>query len=112
MRYLSGVTTSQGEECSYITDNTYSKREILRMEEVIWGALGFQLTVPTPRTFLRRFIKASAADWPPSSIWRSALTPYQHLSRHRECPNRCTMSGIPYGARWAALAQHTGRPDV
>ena len=61
---------SQGEECSYITDNTYSKREILQMEEVIWGALSFQLTVPTPRTFLRRFIKASAADWPPSSIWR------------------------------------------
>ncbi len=70
----------QGEEYSYITDNTYSKREILRMEEIIWGALKFELTVPTPRTFLRRFIKASAADWPPSSIWRCALLPLQRAS--------------------------------
>lgn len=45
------------------------------MEEIIWGALKFELTVPTPRTFLRRFIKASAADWPPSSIWRYGLVP-------------------------------------
>ncbi|CAL5221024.1 g3142 [Coccomyxa viridis] len=59
-----------GEEYSCITDNTYSKRDILRMEETIWGALNFELSVPTPRTFLRSFIQASAADWPPLSIWR------------------------------------------
>ena len=40
------------------------------MEEVVWGALNFELTVPTQRTFLRRFLKASAADWPPSHVWR------------------------------------------
>ena len=60
----------QGEEYSYITDNTYSKQEILQMEEIVWGALNFELTVPTQRTFLRRFLKASAADWPPSHVWR------------------------------------------
>ena len=64
---------SQGDEYSYITDNTYSKREILRMEELIWGALSFELTVPTSRTFLRRFLKASAADWANNNhVWRLA----------------------------------------
>ena len=101
----------QGEEYSYITDNTYSKREILQMEEIIWGALKFELTVPTPRTFLRRFIKASAADWPPSSIWRYALIPSQRTTADYDRTNCCTVSGIPCGVRWSALAHYPSRPD-
>ena len=60
--------------------NTYSKREILRMELSILKALKYKLAVPTPCIFLHRFIKASTADWPPFSIWRCrhmTLTAYQ-----------------------------------
>lgn len=64
--------TAQVDEFCYITDNTYDRRQILGMEEAVLGALRFELTVPTPRVFLRRFLKASAADWPPSGIWRCA----------------------------------------
>ena len=70
----------QGEQCSYITDNTYSKREILRMELSILKALKYKLAVPTPCIFLHRFIKASTADWPPFSIWRCRHMPSQHIS--------------------------------
>ena len=43
------------------------------MEELIWGVLNFELTVPTSRTFLRRFLKASAADWATNNhVWRLA----------------------------------------
>lgn len=70
----------QGDDFSYITDNTYSKREILAMEEVVWGGLNFELTVPTARTFLRRFLKASAADWPPSHVWRWGFLYFTHLT--------------------------------
>lgn len=60
----------QVEEFCYITDNTYTKKEILGMEDNVLDALRFELTVPTPRIFLRRFLKASAADWPSCGIWR------------------------------------------
>jgi hypothetical protein len=60
------------EEFVYITDSTYDRAQILAMEEAVLGALRFELTVPTPRVFLRRFLKASAADWPATGIWRRA----------------------------------------
>jgi cyclin A len=65
----------QVREFSYITDNTYTKDEIKIMERWIWRALRFELTAPTARLFLRRFVKASAADWPESKIWRCARAP-------------------------------------
>ncbi|KAL4199437.1 hypothetical protein AMTRI_Chr03g51110 [Amborella trichopoda] len=43
----------------YTTDNTYSKEEVLNMETRILNYLKFQLTVPTTKTFLRRFLRAS-----------------------------------------------------
>ena len=60
----------QVDEFCYITDNTYSRKEILGMEDCVLDSLRFELTVPTPRLFLRRFLKASAADWPSCGIWQ------------------------------------------
>ncbi|CAL8471815.1 g11357 [Coccomyxa elongata] len=65
------IYAPQVEEFCYITDNTYTKKEILGMEDNVLDALRFELTVPTPRIFLRRFLKASAADWPSCGIWQS-----------------------------------------
>ncbi|URD76686.1 cyclin A [Musa troglodytarum] len=50
------------EEFCFITDNTYSKAEVLNMESQVLGFLGFQLSVPTAKTFLRRFLRAAHAS--------------------------------------------------
>ncbi|XP_029126017.1 cyclin-A3-4 isoform X1 [Cajanus cajan] len=43
------------EDFCYITDNTYSKEEVVTMEADILKALKFELGGPTVKTFLRRF---------------------------------------------------------
>ncbi|XP_972623.2 G2/mitotic-specific cyclin-A [Tribolium castaneum] len=39
-------------EFVYITDDTYDKHQMIRMEQLILRVLGFDLSVPTPLTFL------------------------------------------------------------
>ncbi|XP_058724829.1 cyclin-A2-2-like isoform X2 [Vicia villosa] len=51
------------EEFVTITDNTYSKKEILKMEKEVLNVLQFQLSVPTIKTFLRRFIHAAQSSY-------------------------------------------------
>lgn len=43
----------------YVTDDTYSKAQILQMEKSIFKALEFNLAKPLPIHFLRRFAKAA-----------------------------------------------------
>ncbi|BAT82616.1 putative cyclin-A3-1 isoform X2 [Vigna umbellata] len=45
------------EDFCYITDNTYSKEEVVNMEAEILKALRFELGGPTVKTFLRRFCR-------------------------------------------------------
>ncbi|KAL6873614.1 hypothetical protein ACP4OV_013696 [Aristida adscensionis] len=49
------------EEFCFITDNTYSKSQVLKMECQVVNDLGFHLSVPTTKTFLRRFLRAAQA---------------------------------------------------
>ncbi|CAL5206373.1 unnamed protein product [Lathyrus oleraceus] len=51
------------EEFVTITDNTYSKKEMLKMEKEVLNVLQFQLSVPTIKTFLRRFIQAAQSSY-------------------------------------------------
>ncbi|XVF88196.1 hypothetical protein PTKIN_Ptkin19aG0030800 [Pterospermum kingtungense] len=51
------------EEFCFITDNTYTKGEVLKMESKVLNFLYFQLSVPTTKTFLRRFIQAAQATY-------------------------------------------------
>ena len=44
-------------EFSYITDNTYSKEQLVAMEEEVLKKLKYELTVPTAKTFLRRLLQ-------------------------------------------------------
>jgi cyclin B len=46
----------------YITDRAYTRAQILAMESLVLNTLGFELTVPTPVCFLKRFIKAAKVD--------------------------------------------------
>lgn len=39
-------------EFVYITDNTYSKKQVLRMEQLILKVLSFDLASPTPIMFI------------------------------------------------------------
>lgn len=47
------------EEFCFITDNTYTSLEVLKMESQVLNLLHFQLSVPTIKTFLRRFVQAA-----------------------------------------------------
>ncbi|KAI4337847.1 hypothetical protein L6164_016216 [Bauhinia variegata] len=47
------------EDFCYVTDNTYSKKEVLQMESAVLKYLKFELTAPTVRCFLRRFVSVA-----------------------------------------------------
>ncbi|KAK6119466.1 hypothetical protein DH2020_046794 [Rehmannia glutinosa] len=63
------------EEFCFITDNTYTKEEVVKMESCVLNLLGFQLSVPTTKKFLRRFIQAAQVSYKflPSLIAASAV---------------------------------------
>lgn len=46
----------------YITDNTYDQQQLVEMEATVLAVLEFQLSVPTAKTFQRRYLQAAAAD--------------------------------------------------
>lgn len=50
------------DEFCYITDNTYTREQVLEMERDILRVLEFDLTQPTLKTFLRRYIKAASGE--------------------------------------------------
>ena len=41
----------------FITDNTYTREQMVAMEETILQKLSYELTVPTSKTFLRRYLQ-------------------------------------------------------
>ncbi|XP_055828962.1 cyclin-A2-1 isoform X2 [Solanum dulcamara] len=51
------------EEFCFITDNAYTKSEVLAMESLILNFLGFRLSTPTAKTFLRRFVRSAQASY-------------------------------------------------
>lgn len=55
------LTRQQVRDCVYITDHAYTRDEVLEMEQTILRRLKFELTVPTPWTFLVRFLKVAKA---------------------------------------------------
>ncbi|EFJ26373.1 hypothetical protein SELMODRAFT_412894 [Selaginella moellendorffii] len=62
------ICAPQVEEFCYITDNTYSKEEVLIMERQVLNNLRFELTTPTIKTFLRRFMRAAQASYHTPSL--------------------------------------------
>ncbi|EDO37884.1 predicted protein [Nematostella vectensis] len=46
-------------EFVYITDDTYTAKQVLKMEQLVLKVLTFDLSVPTILNFLERFIKAT-----------------------------------------------------
>ncbi|XP_006651594.2 cyclin-A3-1 [Oryza brachyantha] len=50
------------EDFCYITDNTYMKQEVVKMERDILNVLKFEMGNPTTKTFLRMFMRSSQED--------------------------------------------------
>ncbi|XP_038704044.1 G2/mitotic-specific cyclin-2-like isoform X2 [Tripterygium wilfordii] len=50
------------EDLIMISDKAYSRKEVLEMEKLMINTLQFNLSVPTPYVFMRRFLKAAQAD--------------------------------------------------
>ncbi|XWS15158.1 hypothetical protein CRYUN_Cryun35bG0070300 [Craigia yunnanensis] len=53
------ICAPQVEEFCYITDNTYFKEEVLEMESSVLNYLKFEMTAPTTKCFLRRFVRSA-----------------------------------------------------
>lgn len=59
MNLLVDLVRWQVDEFVRITDNTYTRSELLQMEEHVLEILDFELTQPTSKTFVRRFVQVS-----------------------------------------------------
>lgn len=70
------IYAPQIEDFCYITDNTYAREEVLAMEQQVLGALCFELTVPTAKTFLRRFLQAALPGDMPADARLECLSSY------------------------------------
>lgn len=46
----------------FISDNAYSREQVLTMEKNMLNSLKFNLTVPTPYVFMVRLLKAAACE--------------------------------------------------
>ncbi|GAA0151064.1 kinase activator [Lithospermum erythrorhizon] len=64
------------EEFCFITDNTYSKEEVVKMESHILNYSGFHLSIPTTKKFLRRYIQAAQASYKVPSVELEFLANY------------------------------------
>ncbi|KAG5230834.1 cyclin A3.1 family protein [Salix suchowensis] len=64
------------EDFCYITDNTYTKEEVVKMEADILKNLKFEVGNPTIKTLLRRFTRAAQEDYKTSNLQLEYLGSY------------------------------------
>ncbi|KAL3511823.1 hypothetical protein ACH5RR_024540 [Cinchona calisaya] len=101
------------EEFCFITDNTYTKSEILELESQVLNGLGFQLSAPTAKTFLRRFLRAAHSSYEGSSLELEFLAKYLteltlvHYDFLKFLPSAIAASAI-FLARWTL--KQSGNP--
>ncbi|XP_021717819.1 cyclin-A1-4 [Chenopodium quinoa] len=70
------ICAPQVEEFCYITDNTYLKEEVLEMEATVLNFLKFEMTAPTTKCFLRRFIRSAQVMSEAPSMQLECLSNY------------------------------------
>lgn len=64
------------EDFCFITDGTYTRREVLDMEYQVLEVLSFHLSVPTVKKFLRRFILAAQSSYKVPTVELEYLANY------------------------------------
>ncbi|KAI3785439.1 hypothetical protein L1987_44557 [Smallanthus sonchifolius] len=57
------ISPSHTEDFCYITDNTYTKQEVVKMEADVLKALKFEMGNPTVKSFLRRITIVAQEDY-------------------------------------------------
>ncbi|OVA05721.1 Cyclin [Macleaya cordata] len=70
------ICAPQVEEFCYITDNTYFKEEVLQMESNVLNYLKFEMTAPTAKCFLRRFVQVAQGSNEIPSLLLECLANY------------------------------------
>ncbi|KAL3610577.1 hypothetical protein D5086_001597 [Populus alba] len=70
------ICSPRVEEFCFITDNTYTNFEVLRMETQVLNFFGFQIFAPTAKTFLRRCLRAAQASYKSPSYELEYLADY------------------------------------
>uniref|UniRef100_A0A3B3BAZ6 G2/mitotic-specific cyclin-B2 n=1 Tax=Oryzias melastigma TaxID=30732 RepID=A0A3B3BAZ6_ORYME len=103
---------------AYITDNAFTKFQIVKMEQVILMSLGFQLGRPLPLHFLRRASKVASADMEKHTLAKYllelTLLDY-HMVHYRPsevaaaalCLSQLLLNGLP----WSLEQQHYSNYD-
>lgn len=61
-KYEEGSSVPKIAEWIDLTDNLYSRLDFLEMERLMLNTLQFNMSVPTPYTFMQRFLKAAQSD--------------------------------------------------
>ncbi|CAN4116724.1 unnamed protein product [Withania somnifera] len=56
------VTLPVVDDLVFISDKAYARKEVLQMEKLMLNTLQFNMSVPTPYVFMRRFLKAAQSD--------------------------------------------------
>ncbi|KAL1208127.1 Cyclin-A2-4 [Cardamine amara subsp. amara] len=64
------------EELCVITDNSYTRDQVLEMESQVLKHFSFQIYTPTSKTFLRRFLRAAQASYANPSLEIEFLANY------------------------------------
>jgi hypothetical protein len=82
----------------YMSDGTYTKDDLLEMEGVILNTLQFNISVPLPIHFLRRYNKASGTEFKTYCLCRYIL----ELSLFDTQMHKFTPSQIAAGAFYLA----------
>ncbi|CAI9115901.1 OLC1v1016915C3 [Oldenlandia corymbosa var. corymbosa] len=57
------ITPPHVEDFCYITDNTYTRQDVVKMEFDILNFLKYEMGNPTPKVFLRRFTRVAREDY-------------------------------------------------
>ncbi len=90
-----------GEFC-YITDDTYTKRQVLRMEQLVLNTLGFECTPPTAHFFVNHLSKLANC-----TSQSQALAQYLTELTLMDAESFLPFSPSIIGASAVALSRHT-----
>ena len=91
------ISPPNSEDFCYITDNTYTKQEVVKMEAEVLKTLKFEMGNPTAKTFLGRFSRVAQEDYDVSfytiimsDLWvicGHELFVHEHFSYVLQTPN-------------------------
>jgi cyclin A len=77
----------------FITDNTYTKEQMVAMEELILKRLAYELTVPTAKTFLRRMLQVGTRGSQGCCLYSRAHRRWGCSGIYQNCQGLCTLRG-------------------